>query len=116
MAGYTTMLRRKFNSGFVDGRNKFQIIDNKVVNYRQIVVHWIDIKEEDTELFASKELWNWEQSEKGQWVMKHAVEQPEWHIIDDPMLFYSKVAVTATLSTKDITFWELKWGNSIRQY
>ena len=115
MATYTTLGRRKFNSGFVDDRNKFQIIDNKVVEYRRIMVHQFTVKEEDTELFASTELWKWQQSEQGAWVMEHAVEQPEWYVIDNPTWFVTKVAVIAKLSGKDITFWELKWGGTDRQ-
>jgi len=89
-----------------------RIEDDRIVEYREITVHSFNVSDvDDPILYAAEPLRRWEQSEQGQWIMKHAIETPSWHQIHDPSQFYTKFHIRAKLSAKDITFFQLKWGN-----
>jgi len=47
----------------------------------------------------------------GKWVMKHAVETPEWHKHLDQSVYGYRFAIVAKLKDKDYTFWTLKWNS-----
>ena len=64
---------------------------------------------EDPELYAAEPLWNWQQSEAGQWVMANAIETPSWHLTLDPHSYGHKVYVTADFTEPNATFFKLKW-------
>jgi hypothetical protein len=68
---------------------------------------------EDPDLYAAEPLWEWQQSEMGQWVMDRAVDTPEWHRQMDSMQYHMQYAVVAKLKDIDYTFWTLKWGNDV---
>lgn len=93
-------------------KNQFQIVNNKVVEYKSIVVHRFDIPAENDAIIEAGEcLYLWEHSEAGQWVMQHAVEQPIWYKTEDLASYKVKFIVVAKMEAKDVTFWQLKWGN-----
>ena len=64
---------------------------------------------EDPDLYAAQPLWEFEKSEKGQWVMEHALESPIWQRQIDHMTFGYRYKVAARLTEKDITYFLLKW-------
>lgn len=64
---------------------------------------------EDPELYAAGPLWDWQQTEHGEWVMKNA-EDPTYHVHADPMTYGYRIAVTGLLEEQDYTFFMLKWG------
>jgi len=66
---------------------------------------------DDPDLYAAQPLWEWRESEMGQWVMERAVETPEWHRQMDPYQYGYTYAVVAKLKDVDYTFWALKWGS-----
>ena len=77
----------------------------------KVVVHQFTMGDvEDPDLYAAEPLWQWQQSEQGQWVMAHAVETPEWHRMADNMSYGYKFAITAKLKGRDYTFWQVKWN------
>jgi hypothetical protein len=55
-------------------------------------------------------MWDWQQSEAGQWVIAHAIEQPYW-IKDIAIHSYNyRFRIMARLSEQNQTFFQLKWG------
>jgi hypothetical protein len=64
---------------------------------------------EDPDLYAAQPLWEFEKSEKGQWVMEHALESPIWQRQIDHMTFGYRYKVAARLTEKDITYFLLRW-------
>ena len=77
-----------------------------------MVVHRFKMGDvEDPDLYAAQPLWEWQQSEMGQWVMNHAVDQPEWRRHMNVSLYGYEYIVVAKLTARDYTFWVLKWGN-----
>jgi leucyl-tRNA synthetase len=51
-------------------------------------------------------------TEKGKWVLEHAVDQPVWHRLLDPTTYGYKYKITARLKAVDYTFWTLKWNSA----
>ena len=64
---------------------------------------------EDPDLYAAQPLWEFQQSEKGQWVMERALETPVWQRSMDHMMFGYRYKVAARLTEQDITYFLLKW-------
>ena len=62
---------------------------------------------EDPEIYAAQPLWEWEQTEEGQWVTSNALDKPTFYI--RPGEWGYKVIVMAELSEKDKLFYELKY-------
>jgi hypothetical protein len=89
-----------------------KIIGDRAVRYNDVCVHEFTMGDvEDPELYAAQPLWEWQQSEIGQWVMANAVEQPYWIQSLDHSSWGHKFRVMARLSEQAQTFWTLKWGN-----
>lgn len=85
------------------------------MEYYKIVVYefFVDL-ETDVDIVAAEKLWEWQNSEMGKWIFAHSVEQPEWHKYEAAHLFRVNILVSAKLSDKDRTFWQLKWGHNSR--
>ena len=93
--------------------NQFNLVHDKVIEVKTVVVHRFKMGDvEDPDLYAAQPLWEWQQSEMGQWVMSHAVDQPEWRRHVDASFYSYEYAIVAKLTARDYTFWQLKWGNS----
>jgi hypothetical protein len=69
---------------------------------------------DDPEIYAAQPLYEWEKSEVGQWIMEHAVDQPEFHITKSYELWGYLVVVTANLNSEDATYFSLKWGSCLQ--
>ena len=92
---------------------EYQLINDKAVRFADVKVHEFSMGDvEDPDLYAAEPLWNWQQSEAGQWVIKHAVETPFWHRTVDPASYGHKYYIIARLSEQDQTYWTLKWQKS----
>jgi hypothetical protein len=63
---------------------------------------------EDPELLAAQPLYEWQQTDKGSWVMKHC-KDPTYHIGADPATFGYKVSITAYMTAKRYTEFALKF-------
>lgn len=100
-------------SDWLNPKNQFQIVDDKVVEYQSLVVHRFNVPGEDVAIESAEYLWQWENSEAGKWVMDHAVEVPIWHKTEDFASYMVKVIIVAKMTAKDATFWQLKWGNTL---
>jgi hypothetical protein len=92
--------------------NQFNLVHDKVIEVKTVVVHRFKMGDvEDPDLYAAEPLWNWQQSEMGQWVMSHAVDQPEWRRNTYHESYHTEYIIVAKLTAKDYTYWVLKWGD-----
>lgn len=81
---------------------------------RHQVVHSFRLGDvEDPEIYAGQGLWEFEQSEKGQWIMATAVETPVWTIAIDHAYYGYTVKIAARLYESDLTYFLLKWSNNL---
>ena len=88
-----------------------KIIDGHPVRFSDVCVHEFRIGDvEDPVIIAGGPLWDWQQSEAGQWVIEHAVEQPYWHKQVDASTYSYQFRIMARLSDQDQTFFKRKWG------
>jgi hypothetical protein len=94
------------------GRIKKRIkTDGSVEELHRIVVHAFSVGDaEDPDIYAAQPLWEWQESEKGKWVMKHAVEKPTWQRDVDYNTFGYRYAIVAELPGPRATEYYLKWG------
>lgn len=77
----------------------------------KIVVHTFTVGDvEDPSLYAGGPLYEWQQSEAGQWVLDHANEPPYWQQSISALTWGHVFAVIANLSDTDATYYRLKWG------
>ena len=89
-----------------------KIIDNKPVRFRDVCVHEIRMGDvEDPDIYVAAPIWEWQQTDAGQFVMKHAVGKPYWIQHRDHLSYHQVYRIMARLSEQNETFWKLKWGN-----
>jgi hypothetical protein len=83
----------------------YMMIDDRVEEVRQVVVHKFTIGEvDDPDLYAGQPLWEWENSEAGQWVKQHAIETPIWHRQKHSHLFWGyEYCITAKFAGARLT-------------
>ena len=94
--------------------HKFMKFGDKVHEIHTVTVHRFNMGDvDDPDLYAAEPLWQWQQSEMGQWVMERAVDTPEWHRRADYMAYHIQYVIVAKLKDIDYTFWQLKWGNDV---
>jgi len=90
---------------------KYKIVGDRVEEIREITVHEFTMGDvEDPDLYAAQPLYEWQQSEAGQWVMKNAYEQPVWHRMEDYLNFGYKYCIRAKLMGPALTEWFLRYG------
>jgi hypothetical protein len=86
------------------------VIDDVAHKIYYTVVHSFMMGDvEDPDLYAAQPLWEWENSEMGQWVMENAVETPMWQRMIDHTTYGTRYAITAKLKDADHTYFLLKY-------
>ena len=79
---------------------------------RQITFHTFAMGDvDDPEIYAAQPLWDWQQTEQGQWVMANCAE-PKYQIGPDGQSWGHQVSVYGVIEDKDAVFYELKWGKN----
>ena len=87
------------------------VIGDKAYRIHKVIVHRFRMGDvEDPDLYAASPLLDWQNSEMGEWVMKRAVDTPEWHRMADNLNYGYQYLIVAKLKDIDNTFWQLKWG------
>jgi hypothetical protein len=87
------------------------IIEDRAHRIHDVTVHRFTMGDvEDPDLYAAEPLLKWQHSEKGSWVMSHAVESPVWQRMADISTFGYTYVVRARLKDVDYTFYQLKWS------
>ena len=89
---------------------EYKIVDDRLVRFSDICVHEFTMGDvEDPDLYAAQPIWEWQQSESGQFVMAHAVEPPYWIRQVDHSSYGTKYKIIARLSEPNQTFFRLKF-------
>jgi hypothetical protein len=83
---------------------------NSLDKGRWQVVHEFTMGDvDDPDIYAAEPLWQFQQSEKGQWVIEHSLETPVYQRVIDQMYYGYKYKISARLTEQDITYFLLKW-------
>lgn len=78
---------------------------------KKILVHEFHLSDnDDPEIYAAGPIYDWQQTEAGQWVMSHSQPEPHWNMDIDHNIYGYRVRIIANLSEEDITFFQLKYG------
>lgn len=64
---------------------------------------------EDPDLYAGEPIYEWEQSEAGQWMMEHSDPTPKWERIYDLTIYGTRYAIKGYLTPEKYTYWKLKY-------
>ena len=95
--------------------HKYNIVkygeEERVEECREFVIHdFIMGDVEDPDLYAAEPLWEWQQSEFGQWCMKNAADTPTWHRMADPITYGYKYQIRAKFMGPALTEMLLRKG------
>lgn len=94
---------------------RYQVEDNVVKEIHKIVVHKFDLSDvDDPDIYAAGPIFDWERSEAGQFVMKHAVDKPEWHRHMNPMFMGYRYVIIAELEKKKLSEFYLKFDKTLK--
>lgn len=77
----------------------------------QTVVHKILVYEGDfdPDIVVASEMYEWEQSEPGQFVMENSIHTPKWHRSMDSVFQGYMYEIVAYFDEKTHTYWNLKY-------
>ena len=79
---------------------------------RRVTFHTFSMGDvDDPEIYAASPLWEWQQTEQGQWVMANCAD-PRYTIGPSAAHWGHSVRIYGELDDKDATFFELKWGHN----
>jgi hypothetical protein len=89
-----------------------KIVDGQPVRFCDVCVHEFHLGDvEDPVILAGGPMWDWQESEAGEWIMANAEEKPYW-IKDLEFGTYSyRFRIMARLSEHNYTFFKLKFGS-----
>lgn len=77
-----------------------------------MIVHIAKIGDsDDPYLVAGFVLGDWGNTDKGQWVLNHAIKKPVFHCYANVTTLGFDAVVSAEFSEEDKTFFLLKWGS-----
>ena len=77
--------------------------------HRVLVYHKIVADPYDDYRVGQEELRKIGESERMQWILKHAIESPQWHRHLDPATYSHVFTVSAKLKDPDYVIWQLKF-------
>ena len=88
-----------------------RVVDGQAIKYSDVCVHEFKIGDvEDPDIYAGEPLWQWQQSEAGQWVMANATETPYWISSLDHSAWGHCYKIIARLSEQNQTYFRLKFN------
>jgi hypothetical protein len=70
---------------------------------------------EDPQIYAAQPIYEWQQTEQGQWVMEHS-KDPSFRVNNDAYSWGYTVTISGPLEEKDAVYFKLKWGNTCLGY
>ena len=81
-----------------------------VEEIHKVVVHQFFMGDvEDPDLYAGQPMYEWEKSEEGQFVMKNAIDAPEWHRHLDHTVYGYRYTIIAELEKKKLSEFYLRF-------
>ncbi len=88
-----------------------KIINGQPVRLRDVCVYEFRMADvDDPDIMAGEPIWHWQQSDRGQWIMEHAVKKPYWIRAIDHATYGYQYRIMARLSEQNETYWRLRWG------
>lgn len=96
---------------------RFEVVKRQgqevVLEIHKVVIHRFLVSDvDDPDLYASQPMWDWQNSEAGQFVMKHSMSQPEWHRNISHATITYEYAIVAELEKKKLSEFYLRFGRS----
>jgi len=100
------------------GNVRYKVVEKEgqqiVEEIHKVVVHRFRMGDvEDPDLYASQPMYEWEKSEAGQFIMKHAVDTPEWHRHLDQFSYGHEYAIVAELEKKKLSEFYLRFDKTL---
>lgn len=90
---------------------KYKIVGDRVEEIREVTVHEFTIGDvDDPEIYAAQPIWEWQNTERGQWVMANAYEVPIFHHQQDFATMGHKYVIRAKFIGPALTEWLLRYG------
>jgi hypothetical protein len=78
----------------------------------KVLVHSFNLGDvDDPHVYAAEPIWKWQQTDAGKWVIKHSNPAPDWTVGFTYQTYGYKVNIIANLEDRDVTYFNLKWGN-----
>ena len=75
----------------------------------EITVHTIHMADaEDPDLMVAHPIYEWQQTEKGKWIMENASD-PSWHRSMNTYTYGYQYDIRAKLTPEQVTFYRLKF-------
>ena len=82
-----------------------------VEEIHKVVIHRFTLSDvDDPDIYAAGPIFDWERSEAGQFVMKHAVDKPEWRRHHDLSSYGYQYIIIAELEKKKLSEFYMRWG------
>jgi hypothetical protein len=76
----------------------------------ECLVHTIKMGDvEDPDLYVEQPIWEWQQTEEGQWIMRNSSPSPMWKRTFDQPSYGHLYKIHAYLKPIDYTYWSLKY-------
>ena len=79
----------------------------KTITYVVKVLNVGDV--DDPDIYVGQYIWEWQESEAGQWIMDHSRPTPSWHRFTDHTSYGYRYYIKAYLTPEQITYYELKY-------
>ncbi len=85
--------------------------ETKIKEIHKIVVYRFKVCDsDDPDLYAAQPLWEWQNSDRGKFVIENAIETPIWQKQLDHSSFCYNFAVIAELPKSKLSEYYLRWG------
>jgi hypothetical protein len=65
---------------------------------------------DDPDIYVAQQIWEWQQTDAGKFVMEHAINTPSYHQSLDYQTYGYRYAVVAELEAKKLSEFYLRWG------
>lgn len=90
---------------------KYKIVGDRIEEIREVTVHEFTIGDvDDPEIYAAHPIWEWQKTERGQWVMENAYEVPIFYHQQDFASMGYKYVIRAKFIGPALTEWLLRYG------
>jgi len=77
------------------------------VEFNAHVIHLSDV--EDPDLFVAQPIWEWQQTEKGKYIMQNSSPAPMWERITNYSTYGYDYRIKAYLTPSKLTYYRLKY-------
>ena len=64
---------------------------------------------DDLDVYVAQPIWEWQQTDQGQWVMEHA-QDLRYHTSANPATFGYRIRISGDLDDKQATEYFLRWN------